>query len=527
MKRTSYILIILLMMIIFGGCEKDVPIDKYSKDELVMAIGDEPEGGFDPIVGWGRYGSPLFQSTLIETDYNMNIINDLATKYSISEDGLIWLFKLRDNVYFTDGEMLTAEDVVFTFEKAKESGSIVDLTNMESVSLLDEKTIQFRLRKPDLAFIYTVAATGIVPKHAYGPSYAEDPVGSGPFKLVQWDKGQQVVIVANEDYYGDIPAIKKITIVFIGEDAAITAAKSGQLDVTVTTPELANQNIKGMNLVNLKTIDNRGITLPYLKDEGKLNDGGHKVGNNVTSDIAIRRALSYGIDRDKLIIDVVNGYGRPAYSECDDMPWGNEEAIVKYDLEKAMNILDEANWIDTNDDGIRDKNGLEAKFNLIYPASDSTRQAIATAVAIQAERLGIKVNIEGTSWDVIGKNMYSDAVLMGWGAQSPTESYLLYHSDNMGKDFYNPEYFSNSTVDEYIDKAMSTRDIDESMRYWKNVQWDGSTGVSTQGESPWLWLINVDHIYYIREGLDIGKQKIHPHGHSWPLVANLRYWKWN
>jgi len=116
---------------------------------------------------------------------------------------------------------------------------------------------------------------------------------------------------------------------------------------------------------------------------------------------------------------------------------------------------------------------------------------------------------------------------MGWGAQSPIETYLLYHSDNMGKDYYNPEYFSNNVVDSYIDKAMSTSDVNESMEYWKKAQWDGETGLSTEGECPWIWLVNVDHLYYIREGLDIGTQKIHPHGHAWPLVSNLRDWKWN
>lgn len=524
-EKYRLLLLLLILVIAFGGCSNKNRLGDDSKEELFMAIGDEPDEGFDPIAGWGRYGHPLFQSTLIDTDHDMDIVYDLAREYSISEDGLVWTFKLRDDAYFTDGIQLTSKDVVFTFQEARDSGSIVDLTNMEEVKALDRLTVEFKLRKPDLAFTYTVAATGIVPEHAYGVDYGEKPIGSGPFKLAKWDKGQQVIMLANEDYYGDLPKIKKITILFINEDAALAAAKSGQLDVAVTGSDFAGQSINNMELISLKTIDNRGMTLPYLKDEGKLDEDGRKIGNNVTSDIAIRRALSYGIERDRILTDAINGYGRPAYSECDDMPWANEEAFVEYDLEKAKEILKDAGW-GLTDDGIREKDGIKAEFDLIYPASDSTRQAIAMATALQAEELGIKIKVEGTSWDVIGDNMYSQAVLMGWGAQSPIETYLLYHSDNMGKDFYNPEYFSNPTVDGYIDKAMSARDIDESMEYWKKVQWDGNTGVSTQGQSPWVWLVNVDHLYFIKEGLDIGKQKIHPHGHSWPLVANLKYWEW-
>lgn len=526
-------LLFLVGLFVFVGCgnqkagkelgQENTP---NKREDLVMAIGSEPEGGFDPIIGWGRYGSPLFQSTLVETDPKMKIVKDLATEYQMSEDGLKWIFQIREDAFFTDGERVTPEDVVFTFESAKNSGSIVDLTNMKSIEKINENTVEFQLNKPDSSFIYTIAATGIVPQHVYGGNYGENPIGSGPFELIQWDKGQQIIIKANKNYYRQVPEIKKATILFIEEDAALAAAKAGQLDIAATSANLAGQEIKDMKLKAVKSIDNRGLTLPYLEDKGKRNKDGYKIGNPITSDISIRRALSYGIDRERLVEDVLGGYGRPAYTEADGMPWSNKDAVVGYDEQKAKNILEDAGWIDRNGDGIREKDGQKAAFNLLYSANDSTRQALANAVSLQAETLGIEITIEGTSWDVIDTRMFSEAVLMGWGAQSPLETYLLYHSDNMGRDYYNPEYFSNEKVDTYMDKAMSTIDFQESMDYWKKVQWDGESGVATQGESPWVWLVNVDHLYYIREGLDIGTQKIHPHGHAWPLLANLKEWKW-
>ena len=108
------------------------------KDELVLSVGGEPDTGFDPTTGWGRYGSPLFQSTLFKRDHDLNIVNDLATNYEVSQDGKIWTVILRDDVTFSDGKPLTAEDVEFTFETAMNNGSVVDLNGLEKVEAVND-----------------------------------------------------------------------------------------------------------------------------------------------------------------------------------------------------------------------------------------------------------------------------------------------------------------------------------------------------------------------------------------------------
>src|SRR5699024_5331568 len=210
-----------------GGCES-APVagagaggagDDKKQDELVMAFGSEPEDGFDPTTGWGRYGSPLFQSTLLKRSDGLDVVNDLAESYEIDDDdNKIWTVKLRDDVTFSDGERLTAEDVVFTFETAAENGSVVDLNVIDEVEALDETTVQFTLKEPRSTFVNTLIATGIVPEHAYGDDYAENPIGSGPYEFVQWDKGQQLIVRENPEYYGDKPNFKKVTFLFLSED---------------------------------------------------------------------------------------------------------------------------------------------------------------------------------------------------------------------------------------------------------------------------------------------------------------------
>ncbi len=523
---TRIIPLILAVALMLTGCQSGSQSSNTAttnKDSIVISLSSEPETGFDPCLGWGRDGNPLIQSTLVKTDSNMDIVNDLATNYSVSEAGLSWTFTIRDDVKFSDGTELTAHDVAFTFETAKNSGSAVDLTMLESVEVIDDYNIKFNLSKPQITFIHTIAQTGIVPKDYYSDSYLEEPVGSGAFTLLQWNKGEQVILGINPYYYGEMPDFQRVTILFMSDESGYAAAKSGQVDLALTNMNLASSPIEGMELVEFQTIDNRGLTLPTTAVEGQVNSYGYPIGNNVTSDIAIRQALSYGIDRQLLVEDALNGYGTVAYSECDGMPWSSEDSIVDYNPEYSIKLLENAGWI-LGEDGIRYKEGVKAEFNLLYNAADTTRQALAVAVSNQAKSLGIEIVVQGKSWDEIEKEMHSKAVLMGFGSQNPMESYYLYHSSNKGVDFYNPEYYHNQAVDSILETALLQTDYQTFINMYKQVQWDGENGVSALGDAPFVWLVNVDHLYFVDEKLNIGTQKIHPHGHSWPVLSNLEQW---
>lgn len=498
-----------------------------AKDSLVVSVNSEPEGGFDPVgFSWGHSSSaPLVQSTLFELDEDMNIVNDLVTDYSISDDGLTWTFHIRKDVKFTNGVPLTAHDVAFSLETAKGAQTTLDLTFMDNAKATDDYTAVVTLKKPKSTFIYTLATMGIVPKDSYGPNYGSEPIGSGPYKLVQWNKGEQVIFERNEDYYGTKPEAKKLTVIFQDEDAALASVRAGQVDVAVTSPTLATQKMNGYGIKTITTMDNRGMTMPMEPAGGTTADG-LPVGNDVTSKIEIRKALAYGIDRDKIATDALNGFGDPCYTENDGAEFNNPETKITTDVAKAKKMLADAGWKDTDGDGIVELNGLKAEFNVIYPSSDSGRQAIAVAAAAQAKELGIKINVQGLSWDDIAKRQFEDAVLMGWGSVNPATSYSLFHSSGKLKDdYYNPEGMDNPTVDEYLDKAISATSTEEANKYWKLAQWDGTTGSSMLGDCPWVWLINTQHVYFVRDGLDIGNQTLHGHGHAWQVLQNIKNWK--
>lgn len=144
--------------------------------------------------------------------------NDDFTEYTV---------KIRNDVKFTDGTPLTAEDVAFSYTEASTNGaSNLEFSSLKNVTAKDNTTVVFKLNKPDSTFVDKFAYLGIVPSDSYNnETYGSNPIGSGPYKFVQWDKGQQLILEKNTDYYGKQPEFNKLTILFEMNDAAFNAAK--------------------------------------------------------------------------------------------------------------------------------------------------------------------------------------------------------------------------------------------------------------------------------------------------------------
>lgn len=535
MKRIlSLLLSAALVMGTLSGCgEKSSSASSsgptQGTDTVVVAMdpNSEPASGFDPAFGWGageHVHEPLIQSTLTVTNPDLTIGYDLATGYAVSGDGLTWTVTIRDDVVFTDGEPLTAEDVAFTYNTVKTSSSVNDFTMLDYAEALDETTVVFHMTRPFSIWPYTMAVVGIVPEHAYDPStYGSNPIGSGRYTLVQWDRGQQVILEANPDYYGAAPNIRRVVILFMAEDAAFLAAQAGQVDVAYTSATYSDQAIPGYTLTAYDTVDNRGFNLPAVP--AGTDSQGRAVGNDFTADVRVRRAINLGVDRQEMIDHVLNGYGSPAYSVCDGLPWYSEASKVEYDPEEAAALLEEAGWL-LSDDGYRYKDGVRAQLDLLYSTGDSVRQALCADFANQMEELGIACTLEGVGWDTAYDRALSQPLIWGWGAHTPMELYNIYHTiGDTGSAQYSP--YSNPAVDAYMDAALASTDLEESYQLWQLAQWDGSTGVTQEGDIPWVWLVNVDHLYWVRDGLRIAEQKIHPHGHGWSIVNNVDQWSWS
>jgi peptide/nickel transport system substrate-binding protein len=515
----------LLLLLLITACLG--PTQLLAKDKLVLALRGEPADGFDPLLGWGRYGNPLFFSTLLTRDAGLAITTDLATAYEVDPAGLVWRVTIRKDARFSDGRPLTAEDVAFTFNQAAAAGGKVDLTNLEKATVMGTHGIAFHLKTPDSTFIQRLITLGIVPKHAYGPDFGRRPVGSGPYMMSSWVQGEQMLAAANPNYYGVKPHFKNLTFLYGEEDTMFAAAKAGQVDMVVVPPHLGKQKIKGMRVHPVRSVDNRGLMFPMVPEEGKVSETGAPIGNNVTCDAAIRKAVNIALDREALVEGVLEGYGRPAWFVCDGLPWDNPQNRMRdADPEAARLILKKGGWEDRDKDGVVEKGQLQAEFTVVYPAGDSLRQGLAMAVVDMLRPVGIRVLVEGKSWDEIKQKMHANVIVFGWGSHDPTELYHLYAGPLAGKGYYNAGFYRNPTVDEYMQKAIQTVDPATAHQYWQKAQWDGQTGCGPRGDAPWAWLVNLDHVYFVRTELDLGVSRIEPHGHGWPITANITEWSW-
>ncbi|MGI2261003.1 ABC transporter substrate-binding protein [Shewanella sp. GXUN23E] len=504
-----------LMLICSGGEAQPIP------DTLTLALGAEPESGFDPLHGWGKYNNPLFQSSLIAKTPDLSLAPGLAAQWQTSDDGLSWHITLKPHLQFSDGSVLDARDVKFTFERAMTSASAQDLTMLDSVSMTDDLNLVFHLKRPDMHFIEPLTTLGIVPSDSYGPGYGAHPVGSGPYKLVRWDRGQQLLAKRNPFYEGKPAAFEQLVLLFGNDDSRFAQLAAGQLDMASVVPRYATHIPGGFRLWQVASVDNRGIVWPYIA-EGQLAGAG----NNVSSDKAVREAVSLVIDRDLLVKGLLEGYGRPAYSIADGLPWGihisPETGSATERLARADRLLTDSGWL--MDDGVRVKQTADgpvrAEMTLLYAAGDSTREQLSLAVAQMVRPLGIVLKPKGGSWEQIAKVMHKNPVLMGFGSHSASEVYFTHHSRYGGQEYYNSGYYANPLVDSLLDKARTADSWESSLPYWQDAQ------QQIAQDEPWTWLVNLTHLYAARACLDLGKPGIEPHGHGWPVLNNITDWRW-
>ena len=484
------------------------------------------DSSLDPVKGAFSYGYPVINNALTKVTPESTYAGDLALDWEVSSDALTYTFHLREGVTFHDGSDFTAEDVVFTYNTVKENqggNDSVDLSRMASVEATDDHTVVFTLTEPYSSFLDQTACLGIVPSDGYDSrTFDTMPIGTGPWKVIQYDTAQKMILGANEDYYGGAPSIEQVTILDMEEDAAIASARSGELDLAMVSPNYVNEEIDGMHIENLETMDVRQISLPVTPQESYRTESGDTVtvGNDVTSDRAVREALSIGIDRQTIIDNALNGIGKPAEGFTDNLEWGNTESYEDNRKDEARALLEAAGWEEGKDD-IYEKDGLRCEFTVYAPSGDTARYQLAQAVAEEAEKIGIKIDVDQATWDELDTEAFTSGVVWGWGQYDPVVLRNLFYSGAFtGTGTANTVRYSNAEADRLIEAALDANSREASVEAWKQVQ------SVTADDYAYLYIVNIEHSYFVSDDLDISvdTQIPHPHGHGAPVINNMNQW---
>ena len=484
------------------------------------------DSSLDPVKGAFSYGYPVINNALTKVTPESTYAGDLALDWEVSSDALTYTFHLREGVTFHDGSDFTAEDVVFTYNTVKENqggNDSVDLSRMASVEATDDHTVVFTLTEPYSSFLDQTACLGIIPSDGYDSrTFDTMPIGTGPWKVIQYDTAQKMILGANEDYYGGAPSIEQVTILDMEEDAAIASARSGELDLAMVSPNYVNEEIDGMHIENLETMDVRQISLPVTPQESYRTESGDTVtvGNDVTSDRAVREALSIGIDRQTIIDNALNGIGKPAEGFTDNLEWGNTASYEDNRKGEARALLEAAGWEEGKDD-IYEKDGLRCEFTVYAPSGDTARYQLAQAVAEEAEKIGIKIDVDQATWDELDTEAFTSGVVWGWGQYDPVVLRNLFYSGAFtGTGTANTVRYSNAEADRLIEAALDANSREASVEAWKQVQ------SVTANDYAYLYIVNIEHSYFVSDDLDISvdTQIPHPHGHGAPVINNMNQW---
>ena len=251
-------------------------------------------------------------------------------------------------------------------------------------------------------------------------------------------------------------------------------------------PSYAVERLEGMHVEKLETMDVRSISLPCREPGTFTNEKGEtvEVGNPVTSDASVRKALAIGVNRQEVIDHAFSGVGRPACGWTDNLVWGN-----------TLEFQD---------------------------AKEQDRYLLAMAVAENVKDLGISIEVKQTTWDEIAEKSYTQGVVWGFGQYSPMVIDHQYQSSHFTVQAYsNPSGYENQKVDDLIAEAISANHHKDALAAWKEVQ------TAYMEDYPYLYLVNVEHCYFVSDRLDISidTQIPHPHGHGIPIICNMKDWK--
>ncbi|PKM78370.1 MAG: ABC transporter substrate-binding protein [Firmicutes bacterium HGW-Firmicutes-15] len=461
-KNIKTLLVIALCLgVIFGftGCASKGSTTKNATDlSNTLVYAGENTDTINPVVTGQSELVSIIYSGLMKYDASGKPIVDLAKSYTYDENSLTYTFNLRPGVLWHDGKPLTAEDVVFTYkelttDKTLSSSMLSDYKDIASVKAKDENTVEITLSQYNAAMLNNFTI-GIIPKHLLEgqdlttSSFNQNPVGTGRYKFVKWDKaGGTVEMVKNEKYYDKVPTIEKIVYKTVAvESTKATMLQSGEADLAWLNAKYAEnfRNKNGFKNYDFKTADYRAVSMDFRTKFWTQNKDSVGV-------------LNYAINKEAIVKSVLTGQGGAAYSPIQMNAFGgNKNAdIYSYDLDKFAKEMGKLGWTKGND-GIYERNGQKFHFTIQVRDYEEERVDIANIVSKQLKDAGVDMEmVLVTKFDW---NAGYNGFLAGFAVEfDPDGNYKQFTTNGSA----NTMKYSNPVVDNLLTQARHSKDVNE------------------------------------------------------------------
>jgi peptide/nickel transport system substrate-binding protein len=467
-----------------------------SSGELTFTYGDDNDlDSLNPFVAVESPAFVIFYNTydlLVGVDQKtLGPAPALAQSWEQSADGLTWTFHLVDGATWQDGVPLTAHDVQYTYQRIldEEAGSYIDYVSLiDSMNVPDDTTIEITTKQPTLQLLS--ALVFILPEHIWKDVSADQeatfennpPVGSGPFKVVDWQKGQFVRMEANKDYWGGAPVIDQLVYrVFNNEDALVQALKSGEIDFADTLNPNPYNSLKG-----IEGITTHAGTIPSF-DELGFNTGADATspdsdGHPALKDVRVRQAIAYAIDKETIVDRILQGYGTlgttivPPVSEAYHYEPTADE-VFGFDIDQANQILDDAGYLDTDGDGVREMPGGGQPLHFRYFVRSENNSTVQTAQFVQEwlNQIGISTDVEAkddsTLTDLLYEGTY-DMFEWGWYPDPDPDFILsvLTCGQRPPDGIWSDSFFCDQQYDDMYQEQKTIADLDQRATVIKEMQ---------------------------------------------------------
>lgn len=472
-----------------------VPVDG---DWVIGNLGSEPPT-LNPITSTDLSASTIqeyiYETLIRRNPETMKLEPLLAESWQVAEDHLTYTFHLRKNIAWADGQPFTARDIRYSFDRIRDPA--VDAAHLrnyyqdiERLEVLDDHTVRFHYRIPYFLALQFCGGIPIVPVHLFKPGedfnkhpIARSPVGTGPYRLLHWRTGEEIVLVRNEAYWGVRPHLDRLVFKIIPDPTvALHVLKQGGLDVSGLLP------IQWVKQTQSERFQEMFRKLKYYTP--RYNYVGWNMKRPLFADRRVRVAMTMLIDRETILRRVLFGFGTvvsgtfyvnsPEYNR-NIKPW-------PYDPAAALALLEQAGWKRRDGNGPLEKDGTPFQFEFILPAGSKIGEQIATMFQENLKQVGIRMEIRKLEWAVFIQKIDSrnfDACTLGWSLGWESDPYQIWHS-SMAEKGSNFVGFRNEEADRIIEAARQEFDPEKRYRLYHRF------GEILHEEQPYTFLFTTE-----------------------------------